>query len=138
MGIPVIPVLFAGGWYPEFGETMMRQFSHTLFGLALGSALMMKFFSVHDELVGLAVISVLISAILTNLPFAGCFAMWPRSIGIAGISGLSLVYMKLGGCSLPGTILTVLTAILLSSAVLLAIFADFSESKQGENKQDEV
>ena len=116
----------------------MRQFSNTLFGLALSSALLMKSFAIQDELVGLAVFSVLLSAILTNLPFTVCFAMWPRSIGIAGISGLSLVYMKLGGSSLPGTILTVITAVLLSSAVLLAIFADLSNSKQGEKKQDEV
>ena len=109
----------------------MRQFSNTLFGLALSSALLMKSFAIQDELVGLVVFSVLLSAILTNF-------MWIRSIGIAGISGLSLVYMKLGGSSLPGTILTVITAVLLSSAVLLAIFADLSNSKQGEKRQDEV
>ena len=109
----------------------MRQFSNTLFGLALSSALLMKSFAVQDELIGLAVFSVLLSAILTNF-------MWIRSIGIAGISGLSLVYMKLGGSSLPGTILTVITAVLLSSAVLLALFADLSNSKQGEKRQDEV
>jgi len=109
----------------------MRQFSNTLFGLALGSALMMKSFAVQDELVGFAVFSVLLSAILTNF-------MWIRSIGIAGISGLSLVYMKLGGSSLPGTILTVITAVLLSSAVLFAIYADISISKQGEENKHEV
>jgi hypothetical protein len=59
-------------------------------------------------------------------------------MGIAGISGLSLVYMKLGGSSLPGTILMVITTVLVSSAVLLEIFADLSTSKQGEEKQNEV
>ena len=109
----------------------MRLFSNTIFGLALGSALMMKSFAVQNELVGLAVFSVLLSAIMTNF-------MWIRSMGIAGISGLSLVYTKLGGSSLPGTILMVITTVLVSSAVLLEIFADLSTSKQGEEKQNEV
>jgi len=108
----------------------MRLFSNTIFGLALGSALMMKSFAVQNELVGLAVFSVLLSAIMTNF-------MWIRSMGIAGISGLSLVYMKLGGSSLPGTILMVITTVLVSSAVLLVIFTDLSTSKQGEEKQNE-
>jgi hypothetical protein len=108
----------------------MRLFSNTIFGLALGSALMMKSFAVQNELVGLAVFSVLLSAIMTNF-------MWIRSMGIAGISGLSLVYTKLGGSSLPGTILMVITTVLVSSAVLLVIFADLSTSKQGEEKQNE-
>jgi len=108
----------------------MRLFSNTIFGLALGSALMMKSFAVQNELVGLAVFSVLLSAIMTNF-------MWIRSMGIAGISGLSLVYTKLGGSSLPGTILMVITTVLVSSAVLLVIFTDLSTSKQGEEKQNE-
>jgi hypothetical protein len=89
------------------------------FALALSIALLMKLFTVQDELVWLAVFSVVVSAILTNL-------MRIRSIGIAGIGGLSIVYIKFGSGSLPGTILTVLTSLLLVIAVLLAIYADLS------------
>ena len=111
------------------------------FALALSSALLMKLFAVQDELVWLAVFSVFASAILTNLPFAGCFAMWPRSMGIAGISGLSIVYFKLGNGSLPETILTVLTSLLLVIAVFLAIYADLSypsKNIQGDEKKHEI
>ncbi len=107
------------------------------FALALSIALLMNSFAVQDELVWLAVLSVFVSAILTNLPFAGCFAICPRSMGIAGISGLSIVYIKLGSSSLPGTILTVLTTLLLVTAVLLAIYADLSHPSkniQGDEK----
>ena len=99
--------------------------------MALSSSLLMKIFAVPEELIRLAVFCVAVSAILTNF-------MWIRSVGIAGISGLSLVYMKLGGSSLPGNILTVITAVLLSSAVLFAIYADISISKQGEENKHEV
>ena len=100
------------------------------FALALSIALLMKSFAVQDELVWLAVLSVFVSAILTNL-------MLIRSIGIAGISGLSIVYFKLGSGSLAGTILTVLTTLLLVIAVLLAIYADLahpSKNIQGDEK----
>jgi hypothetical protein len=116
----------------------MRPFTNTLFGLALSSALMLKSFAIQNELVGLAVFSVLLSAILTHFPLPGYYAIWFRPIAIAGIGGLSLIYMQLGGSSLPGTILTVLTAVLVSCAVLLAIYADLSTSKNGEEKQHEV
>ena len=101
----------------------MRLFSNTIFGLALGSALMMKSFAVQNELVGLAVFSVLLSAIMTNF-------MWIRSMGIAGISGLSIVYFKLGSSSLPGTVLTILTTVLLIGAVFMAIYVDISLPKK--------
>jgi hypothetical protein len=116
----------------------MRQLSTILFGLALGGALMMKSFAVQDELLELALTSVLLSAILTRLPFERCWSMWPRLVGIAAISGVFLVYMDLRGNSQPGTLLTLITTILLTSAVLLAIYADLSPSKQGEEKQYEV
>ena len=104
------------------------------FALALSITLLMKSFAVQDELVWLAVLSVFVSAILTNL-------MCIRSIGIAGISGLSIVYIKLGSSSLPGTILTVLTTLLLVTAVLLAIYADLSypsKNIQGDEKKHEI
>ena len=113
---------------------MTRTLSNMCFALALSSALLMKLFAVQDELVWLAVFSVFASAILTNL-------MWIRSIGIAGISGLSIVYIKLGSGSLPGTILTVITTLLLVIAVFLAIYADLSypsKNIQGDEKQHEI
>ena len=131
MDTPVIPALSCGALYLGSGEAALRQFSNTLFALALGCALMMKPFAVQIGLIWIAVFSVLLTMILTNF-------MWVRSTGIAGISGLSLVYTRLEGSSLPGTILTVITAALLSSAVLLAIFADLSVLKQGEKNQHEV
>lgn len=99
--------------------------------MALSSSLLMKIFVVPEELIHLAVFCVVASAILTNF-------MWVRSMGIAGISGLSIVYFKLGSSSLPGTVLTILTTILLIGAVFMAIYADISlpkNSKQGDEKK---
>jgi len=94
----------------------------------------MKIFAVPEELIWLAVFCVAASAILTNF-------MWIRSMGIAGISGLSIVYFKLGSNSLPGTILTILTTVLLIAAVFMAIYADLSLPKncnQGDEKKHEA
>ena len=100
----------------------------------MSGSLLMKLFGIRDELIWLAVFSVAVSAILTN-------SMWIRSMGIAGVGGLSIVYFKLGGSSLPGTILTILTTALLVMAVLMAIYADLfhpSNSKQGDENSHEV
>lgn len=91
----------------------------------------MKIFAVPEELIQLAVFCVAVSAILTNF-------MWIRSMGIAGISGLSIVYFKLGSSSLPGTVLTILTTVLLIGAVFMATYADSSlpkNSNQGDEKK---
>jgi hypothetical protein len=99
--------------------------------MALSSSLLMKIFAVPEELIQLAVFCVAVSAILTNF-------MWIRSMGIAGISGLSIVYFKLGSSSLPGTVLTILTTVLLIAAVFMAIYADISlpkNSNQGDEKK---
>jgi len=91
----------------------------------------MKIFTVPEELIWLAVFCVAASAILTNF-------MWIRSMGIAGISGLSIIYFKLGSSSLPGTVLTILTTVLLIAAVFMAIYADISlpkNSNQGDEKK---
>ncbi len=91
----------------------------------------MKIFAVPEELIRLAVFCVAVSAILTNF-------MWIRSMGIAGISGLSIIYFKLGSSSLPGTVLTILTTVLLIAAVFMAIYADISLPKnnnQGDEKK---
>jgi len=102
--------------------------------MALSSSLLMKIFAVPEELIRLAVFCVVVSAILTNF-------MWVRSMGIAGISGLSIVYCKLGSSSLPGTVLTILTTVLLIGAVFMAIYADISlpkNSNQGDKKKHEA
>lgn len=99
--------------------------------MALSCSLLMKIFKVPEELIWLAVFCVAASAILTNF-------MWIRSMGIAGISGLSIVYFKLGSSSLPGTVLTILTTVLLIAAVFMAIYADISlpkNSNQGDEKK---
>ena len=62
-------------------------------------------------------------------------------MGIAGISGLSIVYFKLGSSSFPGTVLTMLTTVLLIAAVFMAIYADSSlpnNSNQGDEKKHEA
>ena len=62
-------------------------------------------------------------------------------MGIAGIRGLSIVYFKLGSSSLPGTVLTILTAVLLVVAVFMAIYADLShplKRNQGDEKKNEI
>ena len=113
---------------------MTRQLANMCFGVALSSSLLMKLFAVQDELIWLAIFSVAVSAILTNF-------MWIRSMGIAGIGGLSMVYFRLGGSSLPGAILTLLTTTLLVAAVFLAICADLSRpsnNNQGEEKRHEI
>lgn len=113
---------------------MMRNLSNICFGLALGSSLLMKLTAIQNELIWLAVCSVAVTSILTNL-------MRVRSIGVAGIGGLSILFSKLNGISITGTILTVLTAALLVLAVLMAICADVStpsKEKQGDEKQHEA
>lgn len=112
---------------------MMRNLSNICFGLALSSSLLMKLFAIQNELIWLAVCSVAVTAILTNL-------MRVRSIGVAGVGGLSILFSKLNGISITGSILTVLTAALLVLAVLMAICADVSipsKEYQGDEKQHE-
>ena len=100
-------------------KNMARNLSNICFGVALSGSLLMKLFAVQDGLIWLAVFSVAVSAILTNF-------MWIRSMGITGVGGLSIVYFKLGGSSLPGATLTILTTALLVIAVFMAICADLS------------
>ena len=62
-------------------------------------------------------------------------------MGIAGIGGLSIVYFRLGSSSLPGTILTGLTALLVIIAISLAIYSDLSfplKNNQGDEKSHEI
>ncbi len=99
---------------------MTRNFSNMCFGLAIGCSLLLRSFEVQDDLVWLAVHSVILTAALIQW-------MPVRSMGIAGISGLFLVYTRLHGNSLTGQILTLLASILLAVGVLLAISADLPE-----------
>jgi len=115
-------------------KNMPRNLSNMCFGVALSGSLLMKLFEVRDELIWLAEFSVAVSAILTNF-------MRIRSMGIAGVSGLSIVYFKLDGSSLPGAILTILITTLLVIAVFMANYSDLSpllNSKQGDEKKNEV
>jgi hypothetical protein len=109
----------------------MRIFSNTLFCLALGCTLFMKAFAIQDEIVTMAVFSVALAFILTNL-------MWIRSMGLAGVGGLSIVYANLSGRSIPGTVLTMMVTALTVTAVILAIFADIANSSKGKETTDEI
>lgn len=109
---------------------MIRTYSNLCFALALNLSLLMKLFAVQDELIWGAVLSVILSALLTNV-------MRIRSIGIAGVGGLSLVYSLLDRSSVPGVVLTAMAGTLLVVAVLLAIGADLptsSTNPQGGGK----
>ena len=113
---------------------MPRNLSNICFGVALSGSLLMKLFAVQDELIWLAVFSVAVSVILANF-------MRIRSMGIAGVGGLSIVYFKLGGSSLPGAILTILTSALLVIAVFMAICTDLSyplKSNQANEKKNDA
>src|SRR5665648_336907 len=113
---------------------MTRTFSNMCFGLAFGCSFLLRSFAIQDDLVWLAVLSVVMVAALTHW-------MPVRSMGIAGISGLFVVYTRLEGNLLPGHILIILAIILLATGVLLAIYADLpdlSTIKQGDGNNHEV
>ena len=94
----------------------------------------MRSFHVQDDLVWLAILSVILTAALTHW-------MPVRSMGIAGISGLFMVYTRLHDNSLPGHILIILASILLAAGVYLAIYADLPERStlpQGDGNNHEI
>ena len=99
---------------------MTQNYSNMCFGLAFGCSLLLRSFAVQDDLVWMAVLSVILTAALTHW-------MPVRSMGITGISGLFVVYTRLQGNSLPGQILIILACILLAAGVYLAIYADLPE-----------
>jgi hypothetical protein len=108
----------------------MRIIANTLFSFAIGGSLLMDACNVPRPIVLLALFSVAVSAVLTNL-------MWIKSIGLVGIGGLSLVYSGLAGQNLTGTILTIVIAILMTCAVVLMLFADLSYPSK-RKKSNEV
>ena len=109
----------------------MRVHSNNLFGLAFGCALLMKAFGIQDAIVGMAAFSVALAFILTNM-------MWIRSMGLAWVGGLSIVYANLSRLSIPGTVLSVMVTALTVIAVILAIFADIANSSKGKETTDEI
>jgi hypothetical protein len=128
MDMVAMPISWPGDWFPGYGEKFMRNLSNLFFSLALGSALLLHIFIPNNQLVGLAVISVILSAILTHLiPI--------RLVGLIGVSGLSTVNILLGGSSIPANILIYLTTGGIAMAVLFALFADLSYPPHGENNE---
>ncbi len=105
----------------------MRLFSTSCFAAALSGCLLMRLASVPELLMYLALASVTISAILSNL-------MWLRSMGLVGIGGLSLVFSRLSGQNLAGMVLVVVIAVLVGTAVVFIIFADGSHSSKREKE----
>jgi len=107
----------------------LRMLSNTLFALAIGCAGILKAVGIPEAPVGLAVFSVAGAMILSNL-------MKIRSIGLAGVGGLLLVYSGVVGQSLAGVVLLVIIIVLTIVAVLLMIFADLSYQPKGKNLND--
>lgn len=105
----------------------MRQLSHTLFGFALTTALLLQACGVAAEWIGVAALSVLTTFLLTQW-------MPVRSIGLAGLGGLSLLYTHFQGANFTAAFLTALTAALLLAAVILAISADCTTPKKEESR----
>ena len=107
----------------------MRLFSTSCFAAALSGCFLMRLASVPEPVMYLALASVTVSAILSNL-------MWLRSMGLVGIGGLSLVFSQLSGQNLAGIVLTVVIAVLLGTAVVSIIFADVSHSSTREKENE--
>jgi preprotein translocase subunit SecG len=101
-----------------------------MFGTAIGCAALLQAFVTPQNLSWLAIFSVALAMLLTNL-------MVVRASGLAGIGGLSLVYARMGDTQPAGRALTIITAILVVLAVFLAILADISESSKGKASQHE-
>ena len=85
---------------------MRRLMANMLFALAIGSALLLQSAGVPENARMLALVSVLTSAIITNLMFI-------KSTGLVGFGGLSLAYSQLSGHSQAATALLILIALLL-------------------------
>ncbi len=105
----------------------MRLFSTSCFAAALSGCLLMRLAGVPEPMMYLALASVAVSAILSNL-------MWLRSMGLIGVGGLSLVFSQLSGQNLAGMVLTVAIVVLLGTAVVSMIFADVSHSSKREKE----
>lgn len=109
---------------------MRRLMANLLFALAICIAVLLQKAGIPQNIMMLVIISVVMSAIITNL-------MLIKSIGLVGIGGLSLAYSQLSGHSQAATSLLILIAVLITSAVVLMIFADFPNSSK-RSHSDEI
>ncbi len=109
---------------------MRRMMANMLFALAIGSALLLQSAGVLENARLLVLVSVVTSAIITNLMFI-------KSTGLVGIGGLSLAYSQFGAQSQAARFLMILIAVLITSAVVLMIFADFPNSSK-RSHSDEI
>ncbi len=107
----------------------MRLFSTSCFAAALSGCLLMRLACVPESLMVLALASVTVSVILSNL-------MWLRSMGLVGIGGLSLVFSQLSGQNPAGMVLVMVIAVLVGTAVVSIIFADGSHSSKREKEKE--
>ncbi len=105
----------------------LRVTSNLVFGLAIGCTALLQTCPVPRGLAWLGMVSVLAAMLLTNL-------MWIRSVGLAGIGGLSLVYSNLGEYPVQAAAYILVAAALVVGAVLLAMLADLTETSKGKSK----
>lgn len=109
---------------------MRRPMANILFALAAGSALLLQLAGVPENVMRLVLVSVVTSAVITNL-------MLIKSTGLVGIGGISLAYSQFGGHNQAASLLLVLIAVLIASAVVLMIFADYPIPSK-RNSSDEI
>jgi hypothetical protein len=104
--------------------------ANMFFALAAGSALLLQSTGVSESVMLLVLVSVLTSAIITNLMFI-------KSTRLVGIGGLSLAYSQFGAQSQAARFLMILIAALITGAVVLMIFADLPNSSK-RSHSDEI
>lgn len=109
---------------------MRRMMANMLFVLAAGSTLLLQPAGVPENVRLLVLMSVLASAIITNFMFI-------KSTGLIGIGGLFLAYSQFGAHSRVANALIILSAALITGAVVVMIFSDFPNSIK-RNPSDEI
>lgn len=108
---------------------MRRVIANSLFALAIGSAGMLQSAGVPENVMMLVLVSVVASAIITNLMFI-------KSTGLVGIGGLSLAYSQFGVHGQAASFLMILIVFLMTGAVVLMIFADFPNSSKRSHSNE--
>lgn len=108
---------------------MKRLWANMLFMLAIGVAGLLKTVDVPQNIPTLAILSVVVSAVITNL-------MWIKSTGLLGVGGLSLAYSEVSGHH-PADVLMIVITTLTVAAIVLMIFADFSNPSK-RSHSDEI
>lgn len=107
---------------------MKRLWANTLFMLAIGVAGLLKTVDVPQNISTLAIVSVVVSAVITN-------AMLIKSTGLLGVGGLSLAYSAMRGHH-PADGLLIVILVLTIGAIALMIFSDFSiPSKRSQSDE---